>query len=121
MQGEQRPSRRLPKRREQLHATDETGGPIVGADVTIAIWLITREKTGWPRCLAIRRCCRRSPHWRPPRAARETQRQCSLPTVSLLESKENNTVDYRYAYDSSVRTCGPVTFAPPSASGRRCS
>jgi predicted DCC family thiol-disulfide oxidoreductase YuxK len=44
--------------RRRLHATDESGRLIVGADVAIAIWRITPGEAGWHRCSAIRRCCR---------------------------------------------------------------
>ena len=44
--------------------------------------------------------------------------QGALSLISLLDSKEDNTADYRSAYDGVVQTCGPATGAtsasPPS-------
>ena len=40
-------------------------------------------------------------------------RQAALSIKSMLDAKEDNTVDYRHAYDGIVQTCGPA--GAPSA------
>ena len=40
-------------------------------------------------------------------------RQAALSVVALLDSKEDNSADYRHAYDGIVQTCGPA--GAPSA------
>lgn len=42
-------------------------------------------------------------------------RQGALSLISLLDSKEDNTPDYRQAYDGVVRSCGPATGAPSAS------
>ena len=42
-------------------------------------------------------------------------RQGALSLISLLDSKEDNTPDYRRAYDGVVQTCGPATGAPSAS------
>jgi hypothetical protein len=42
-------------------------------------------------------------------------RQGALSLISLLDSKEDNTPDYRNAYDGVVQTCGPATGAPSAS------
>jgi hypothetical protein len=39
-------------------------------------------------------------------------RQGALSLISLLDSKADNTADYRHAYDGIVQTCGPASPAP---------
>jgi hypothetical protein len=49
-------------------------------------------------------------------------RQAALSIISMLDSKEDNTADYRHAFDGIVQTCGPVTSPPrpaPSPSDRK--
>ena len=44
-------------------------------------------------------------------------RQAALSIISMLEAKEDNTADYRHAYDGIVQTCGPPgapSAQPPS-------
>lgn len=42
-------------------------------------------------------------------------RQGALSIISMLDSKEDNTPDYRSAYDAIVQTCGPATGAPSAS------
>ncbi len=42
-------------------------------------------------------------------------RQGALSLISLLDSKEDNTPDYRNAYDGVVQSCGPATGAPSAS------
>jgi hypothetical protein len=42
-------------------------------------------------------------------------RQGALAIIAYLDRKEDNTVDYRHAYDGIVQTCGPVASVPPWA------
>ena len=45
-------------------------------------------------------------------------RQAALSIMAMLDAKEDNTADYRHAYDGLTRTCGPAgmpSAQPPSA------
>jgi len=44
-------------------------------------------------------------------------RQAALSIMSMLDAKEDNTADYRHAYDGLTQTCGPAgapSAQPPS-------
>jgi len=46
-------------------------------------------------------------------------RQAALAIIAMLDGKEDNTSEYRNAYDGIVQTCGPVASAlPEPTSGR---
>jgi len=48
-------------------------------------------------------------------------RQGALAIIAMLDRKEDNTADYRHAYEGLVQTCGPAGIVPapaPSAASR---
>ena len=50
-------------------------------------------------------------------------RQGTLAIMAMLDAKEDNTADYRHAYDAVVQSCSPVTAAPkaePAPGREKC-
>ena len=53
-----------------------------------------------------------------PRSGAAPCRQGALALIRMLDNNEDNTADYRHAYEAVTQTCGPAAGAAPTAQRR---